>query len=101
LRGLIVTLEPFHLVQRFLYQNILGETPVPITIAWAHDLEGVAAMLADQPDVGQRLMEALTPDADSPPSLRDAVKDLPPVPNPILSDAWDRFTRQLASPPTS
>jgi hypothetical protein len=100
-RGLVVTLEPFHLVQTFLYEDVLGDTTVPITIAWAHDLEGVVATLAEQPDVGERLLRALTPEADRPPSLRDAAKDLPPLPNPILSDGWDRFTeRDKPSSPT-
>jgi len=88
----VVTLEPFHLVQTFLYENVLGDAPVPITITSAHDLEGVVATLADRTDIGERLLRALTPEPDSPPSLRDAVKDLTPLPNPILSDGWDRFT---------
>jgi hypothetical protein len=92
LRGLVVTLEPFHLVQTFLFEDVLGDASVPITITSAHELEGVVAMLAERPDVGERLLQALTPQPDSPPSLREAVKDLTPVPNPILSNGWDRFT---------
>jgi hypothetical protein len=92
LRGLVVTLEPFHLVQTFLFEDVLGDAPVPITITTAHELEGVVAMLAERSDLGERLLRALTPEADSPSSLRDAVRDLTPVPNPILSDGWGRFT---------
>jgi hypothetical protein len=91
-RGLVVTLEPFHLVQTFLYEEVLGESPVPVTIAWAHDLEGVVATLAEHPDVGERLLRALTPEPDSPPSLLDAAQGLAAQPNPILSNGWDRFT---------
>jgi hypothetical protein len=47
---------------------------------WAEHLEGVVAALVDQSDVGERLLRALTPEADSLPSLRDAVKDLPRCP---------------------
>ena len=92
LSGLVETLEPFHLVQTFLYQDVLGDSSVPITITSAHELEGVVAMLAQRSDVGERLLRALTPGPDSPPSLRDAAKDLPSLPNPILSDGWDRLT---------
>jgi hypothetical protein len=99
-RGLVVTLEPFHLVQTFRYEDILGETPVPITIASAQDLEGAVAMLADQVDVGERLMRALTPDGDSPPWLRDAVRGLPRVLNPIVNDGWNRFAPDLPSTTT-
>jgi hypothetical protein len=91
MRGLVVTLEPFHLVQTFLFEDVLGDSPVPITITSAHELEGVVAMLAERSDVGERLLRALTPEPDLPPSLRDAAKDLTPVPNPILNDGWDRL----------
>jgi hypothetical protein len=86
LRGLVVTLEPFHLVQTFLYEDVLGDSPVPITITSAQELEGVVAMLADRPDVGERLLRALTPEPGSPPSLRDAVKDLTPVPKKSFAE---------------
>jgi len=94
LRGLVVTLEPFHLLQTLLYEDILGKAPLPIAITSAHELEGVVATLAERPDAGERLLRALTPDPPSPPSLSKAVKDLTPLPNPILVDGWDRFTER-------
>ncbi len=105
LRGLVVTLEPFFLVQTFLYEEVLGEAHVPIIIASAHELEGVVAILSGRQDVGERLLRALTPrppsphEPPSPPSLSAAVKDLAKVTNPILSDCWDRFTEDMSAPP--
>jgi hypothetical protein len=47
LRGLVVTLEPFHLVQTFLYDDVLGETPIRITIASAHALGVLSRQVGD------------------------------------------------------
>jgi hypothetical protein len=97
LRGLVVTLEPFHLVPTFLYEDVLGDASLPITITSAHELEGVVATLAERSDGGERLLRALTPEPDSPPSLWDAVTGLTPVPNPSWVTAGTASLRACAS----
>jgi hypothetical protein len=97
LRGLVVTLEPFHLVNTFVYEDVLSRPSIPTAVASAHELEGVVATLEGAKDVGVRLLHALE-DADhpSPPALGRAAADLPSLPNPFLEAAWDRFTKPWA-----
>lgn len=91
--GLIITLEPFHLVETYLYGRIIGETAIPIGIASSHNLEGAVADLSDRPDVGMRLLRALGATDQKPPSLAAACESLPSPKrrNSILDDAWLRW----------
>lgn len=91
-RGLIVTLEPFHLANTFLFEDLIPPPHEGLAIASSHEVEGVVAALADRTDVGQRLLRALDPTPPKPPSLTAAAEDLDSGPNPILDDAWGRFT---------
>ncbi len=86
---LVVTLEPFFLRQTLAHEAIFGEDPVPV--ASAHDLEAVVGTLTGHSDAGQRMLTALTPRSDLPADLLDAMDGLEPVPNSIISDAWDRW----------
>lgn len=90
--GLIVTLEPFHLANTFLFEDLIPPPREGLAIASSHEVEGVVAALAQRRDVGQRLLRALNPDPPTPPSLTTAAEDLESGPNPILDDAWGRFT---------
>ena len=91
-RGLVVTLEPFHNVNTILCEGILPSTAVPTATVSSHDLENVVAILASEPDAGSRILAALThPGASIPPSLRTAVAGLKNVANPILAECWQRW----------
>lgn len=92
LRGLVVTLEPFHLVDTILYADLLPAARIPTATASAHDVESACAILASRRDAGQRLLTALDGQPPTPPSLRNAVEGLPPVRNPILDGYWARWT---------
>lgn len=87
LRGLVVTLEPFHMVDTFLYDDVLPAASIPTATASVHDVETVCAALADRPDAGRLLLAALTAKPPAPPALRDALEGLPRARNPHL-DRW-------------
>ncbi|MFP5355459.1 MAG: hypothetical protein ACLGIK_09985, partial [Gemmatimonadota bacterium] len=91
-RGLIVTLEPFHLANTFLFEDLIPPPREGLAIASSHEVEGVVAALADRTDVGHRLLRAFDRAPPTPPSLSSAAEDLESGPNPILDDAWGRFT---------
>jgi len=91
-RGLVVTLEPFHLVDTFLFDGVLPPARTPTATASAHDVEAVCAALAGRPDAGRRLLDALTPMPPAPPALRRASEGLPPARNPLLDGWWRRWS---------
>jgi len=89
--GLVVTLEPFHLANTLIWDQALPASDIPSAIVPIHEFEGVIGAAKDALDIEQRIQRALTPTPPSPPSLRVAVDDLEPMPNPILDAAWARF----------
>ena len=91
-RALVVTLEPFHLINTGIYQDLIGSPSVSTLVASAHELEGVVAGLRNSPDIGLRLVEALTPSQGQIPSLRRVLEGLSVLPNPLLDRAWERFS---------
>jgi hypothetical protein len=93
IRGIVVTLEPFYLVNTSLYDDVFERPTTPTIVVSSHDLEGTVAGLQDSPDVGKRLLDALTPDDGAVAQIRTAADGLPTVGNPILLEAWDRFCR--------
>lgn len=90
--GLVVTLEPFHWVNT-LYDNVLERPITPTTVATAHELEGLVATLQDAPDVGRRLLAALMVSTQEGQRLASAYQDRPIRANPLLEDAWKRFSQ--------
>lgn len=92
-RGLVVTLEPFHFVDTFLFDGVLPPARTPTATASAHDVEAVCAALAGRPDAGRRLLDALTPVPPAPPVLRRASDGLPSTRNPLLDGWWRRWSR--------
>lgn len=92
-RGLVVTLEPFHMVDTFLYDDVLPAARTPTATASAHDVESVCAVLAGRPDAGRRLLDALTARSPGQPSLRRAANGLPRSRNPLLDRWWQRWSR--------
>lgn len=91
-RGLVVTLEPFHMVDTFLYDGVLPASGTPTSTANAHDVETVCAALADRPDAGRLLLEALTAKPPAPPALRAALEGLPRARNPHLDRWWQQWS---------
>ena len=93
--GLVATLEPFHFMDPFFYRDVLGDRGIPIGVAYAHLIEGTAATLAERPDAGRRILDALTPDpevwARNGLRLDNACTGLQPARNAILDRAWERI----------
>jgi hypothetical protein len=97
IRGVIVTMEPFYLVNTPLYDEVLTRPSTPTTVVSAHELEGDVAVLQNAPDAGARLLNALTPVDGEIAKLGDATAGLSIVGNPILQSCWDRFTAPWSS----
>lgn len=98
LLGLVVTLEPFHLVNAEIYDDVLKRPSTPTTVASAHELERFVAVLRSSPEVGQRLLNALTGPDSGGAVLGDAIAGLPEATNPLLDEAWDRFSQPWTDP---
>ena len=92
LLGLVVTLEPFYLVNTELFAALIPRPSIPTTVASSHELESVVATLQTEPDVGRRLLDALTNPGEGGPRIEDAIADLEPLPNLLLDEAWERFS---------
>ncbi|OZF25768.1 hypothetical protein CH296_27080 [Rhodococcus sp. 14-2496-1d] len=98
LRGLVVTSEPLHSIDTFLYEDMFEPNEIESSTASAHDIERIFPILAEQADAGDRLFAALTSNAPTPPSLNRAVTGLPAVKNPISDALWRRWETQLVPP---
>jgi hypothetical protein len=83
--GIVMTMEPYHLVNTPEFRHVLPATDVPTVVASASELED--AVVATDPS----LEEAVLARIEQPPpagwSLR-ALADGRPVINPILDEAW-------------
>jgi hypothetical protein len=91
-RGLIVTLEAFYGLQTTAYELTFDQTPFPIAISSAAELEDVVATLADRADVGSRLLSALTPaSAGTFPDLTRALEGLSRLSNTIIDRECKRI----------
>ena len=94
--GLVVTLEPFHLINTVVYADLLHPPSIPTTVASSSELEAVVTALSDKPDTGAHLLNALTSTTEPVRSLEHAITDPLIGNNPILYDAWERFTAPWA-----
>lgn len=95
LRGLVVTAEPLHNIDTFLYKDMFGHNKIECSTASAHDIERICPILAKQAGAGNRVHDALTFDDPTPPSLNRAVKDLSTERNPIVDGLWQRWEKQF------
>ena len=96
--GLVVTLEPFNLTKTVFYEDLFeGLSSIPVIVESSNDFETAVAALSDAPDIGTRLLNAWTSTDKPVRSLNDATTGLPTRNNPILHDAWNRFTEPWSS----
>jgi hypothetical protein len=89
--GVVVTLEPFHLVNAFS-PDLIDDAAIPTVIVSSHELEGFISAIFDRTDVGSRFMASFNQPVGSPHSLQASVVDLPSRPNQLLKSAWERFS---------
>ncbi|MEV5968143.1 hypothetical protein AB0L70_40630 [Kribbella sp. NPDC051952] len=93
LRGLIVTLEPYHLRQT-LRDACLDSSVLPISHAWAHELENAVARLQDDEEAGSKLLGALSPENGLRGWLTKVHDDQKHPPrNSIVDASWDAWAR--------
>ena len=96
IRGQVVTLEPIHLVDTYVYDDLLTATAVDTATASAHTLEEVIPTLAHLADARTRLLGALTAQHPTPAALERAVRDVAVRErNPISLAQWDRWRASL------
>ncbi|MGY2118677.1 hypothetical protein ACW9HR_32645 [Nocardia gipuzkoensis] len=95
MRGLVVTLEPIHLIDTLLFADLLQPTTVDTATASAHDFEQVLATLLPLPDAVTRLLDALTAKPPTPPTLARVIDGLPRDRNPISARLWDDWSTLL------
>lgn len=95
MRGIVVTLAPFHMLGTFDDGIVQSPRDVPITLASAHDLESTVGRIGHRDDLGERLLAALTPAPTEPADLRQAAVGTDRRRNPILEAGWERFTDGL------
>lgn len=98
---MVVTLEPFQLINTRLYEDVLTPAKVPTVVVSAHELEGFIAAVLREPDPDVYLTAAYnSTDELTPRSLSAAVNGLEHPPNPILDEAWDRFMKPITDSPS-
>ena len=95
IRGIVVTMEPIHQIDTVFYEDMFNDNTIVSATASAHDLERVLPTLATANNPGIRLLEALTFNDPTPPSLDRAIEGLAPVRNPVLDQLWDGWEDQL------
>lgn len=94
LRGVVVTLEPFHLVNSVFYADLLSRPSIPTAVVSSHELEVFVGKIRRFPDIGERVVNALTPKGESGSiSLASAADDIAYQRNSLLDDAWERFSK--------
>ncbi|MGW0252113.1 hypothetical protein ACWDYH_36365 [Nocardia goodfellowii] len=89
IRGLVVTLEPIHNVDTYIYDDLLMPTAIQTATASAHSLEEILPTLAVMADGQERFLAALTASPPTPAGLERAVKGVDRVRNPISLKLWD------------
>lgn len=95
IRGLVVTLEPAHHIDTYIYQDMFETNTIESATVSANELEDISAALAEQTAVGSRILKALTFNDSTPPALGRAVEGLEPASNPVLDKLWNRWQTLL------
>ncbi len=99
IRGLVVTMEPVHQIDTFLYRDMFKANTIESATAGAHDLERICPTLAAASNPGARLLAALTFADPTPPDLGRAVEGVEGVRNPVLDELWDGWSACLPAKP--
>lgn len=86
--GIVVTMEPYHLVNTPDFRDTLPITDVPTLVAPASELED--AVIATDPGLEQALLAQIEQPTPAGWSLR-ALADGRPAINPILDEAWAAY----------
>ncbi|MCY4518758.1 MAG: hypothetical protein OXB99_16125 [Acidimicrobiaceae bacterium] len=88
LRGLIITREQFYNLPMAFIGNTMPTASIPTSV-WSSQLfEHAIPALIDDPDCGQRLLEALASDTDR---LYTTTDPLPLRHDPLLKDLWEQW----------
>ena len=97
-RGLIVTLEPYHLVHSGLVDEWVGHTSVPTSTASVHELEELVSLARVGPDLAEQIVRVQDDPERRTWGLRSAVRDFWPDlggDNPILDAAGEELSWDL------
>ncbi|MGW0298141.1 hypothetical protein ACWDYK_15750 [Streptomyces anthocyanicus] len=87
--GLIVTMEPFHIVNAPVQRPQLPTTTVPVTVCSISELENMVT-ITDAP-VGQLLLERAADAQRSTYALREALSGHTHARNAVLDAGWDSY----------
>lgn len=71
----------------------LDSTVLPISHAWAHELENAVAHLQDDEQAGERLLDGLTPKDGLRGWLTGTYDPQVPRRNPIVDASWDTWAK--------
>ncbi|MEU1502888.1 hypothetical protein [Streptomyces sp. NPDC005732] len=89
MHGLIVTMEPFHIVNAPVQRPQLPATAVPVTACSISELENLVT-ITDTP-VGRLLLERAADAQRSTYNLREALPGHAHARNPVLDAGWDSY----------
>ncbi|MEU5022671.1 hypothetical protein AB0G60_35485 [Streptomyces angustmyceticus] len=95
-QGLIVTMEPFHIVNAPMQRPQLPATTVPITVCSISELENMVT-ITDAP-VGRLLLERAADPQRSTYALREALSGHTHARNAVLDAGWDSYPWRDAAP---
>ncbi|PJT45618.1 hypothetical protein CWI85_37955 [Streptomyces albidoflavus] len=88
-QGLIVTMEPFHIVNAPVQRPFLPATTVPVTVGSIGELEDMVT-ITDAP-VGRLLLERAADAQRSTYALREALSGHDHARNPVLDAGWSSY----------
>ncbi|MGI5274946.1 hypothetical protein, partial [Streptomyces rochei] len=88
-QGLIVTMEPFHIVNAPLQRPLLPATTVPVTVCSISELEDMVT-ITDTP-VGRLLLDRADDARRSTYALREALSGHTHARNAVLDAGWDSY----------
>lgn len=89
MHGLIVTMEPFHIVNAPVQRPQLPATTVPVTVCSISELENMVT-ISDAP-VGRLLLERAADAERSTYALREALSGHTHERNAVLDAGWDSY----------
>ncbi len=86
LLGMVVTMEPYHMVNAPEFRGVLAQSTVPVTVASVSELED--AVVLEGSSLASELLAGASPAPDGW-SVREILAGRPLGENPILTAAWD------------